>query len=389
MKRLLTSAVVIAAIAAGAAGDAFARADAPLSPGLVAAMRAKDMKPSAPVLLRVFKREAELEVWKQRSDGRYALLKTFPVCRWSGQLGPKRRTGDRQTPEGFYEIRPQQMNPRSAYHLSFNVGFPNAYDRAHGYTGSYLMVHGACSSMGCYAMTDAGVQEIYALLREAFRGGQRAAQFQAYPFRMTARNMALARDDPNYPFWLQLKEGYDRFEATRLPPAVQVSGRRYVFAPYAGPETEARAQARLEAERDAIRREIDDGAPSVRITYADGGMHPSFARLRDRTALGVVSRPEALAQAGRIVVVRAGVKKRPTLTAQASGLAFVMWEMALRRSPPALALPGAGAVAADRVAIAHAGAAYAGAAQDAAAPATRDGWTGALVAMARAGDLAR
>ena len=150
----------------------------------------KNMDLESPILVRLFKQEAELEVWKQDRSGRFALLKTYPICRWSGDLGPKVKEGDRQAPEGFYTITPAQMNPHSAFYLSFNTGFPNAYDRALGRTGSELMVHGDCSSRGCYAMTDEQIAEIYSLGRESFFGGQKSFQFQAYPFRMTAINMA-------------------------------------------------------------------------------------------------------------------------------------------------------------------------------------------------------
>ncbi len=167
-------------------------------------------------------------------------LKTFPICRWSGQLGPKLKEGDRQTPEGFYSVTPQQLNPNSAYHLSFYIGFPNAYGKAHGATGSHLMVHGASTSAGRYAMTDQAVEETYAIAREAFAGGQKAFQFQALPFRMPAQNMVAYRSDPNIAFWRQLKEGSDRFEATGEEPTISVSEKRYVFAPSKNPERERR-----------------------------------------------------------------------------------------------------------------------------------------------------
>ena len=183
----------------------------------------------SPILVRLFKQEAELEVWKQARSGRFALLKTYPICRWSGDLGPKVREGDRQAPEGFYSITPAQMNPQSAYYLSFNTGFPNAYDRALGRSGSQLMVHGDCSSRGCYAMTDEQIAEIYSLGRESFFGGQRAFQFQAYPFKMTPVNMAKHRNNPNMPFWKMIKEGYDDFEVTRQEPKVDFCEKRYVF----------------------------------------------------------------------------------------------------------------------------------------------------------------
>jgi murein L,D-transpeptidase YafK len=190
----------------------------------------KGMDQRAPILIRLFKEESTLEVWKQQeATGRYALLKSYDVCAWSGVLGPKIKEGDRQAPEGFYTIRPAQMNPDSSYYLAFNMGYPNDFDRAHGRTGSELMVHGACSSRGCYSMTDENIQEIYTLGRLAFQGGQRDFQVQAFPFRMTPENLARHSDNPNMPFWLMLKEGYDHFEAIGQPPKVDVCDRRYVF----------------------------------------------------------------------------------------------------------------------------------------------------------------
>ena len=190
----------------------------------------KGMDQRSPILVRLFKEEATLEVWKQqKAGGRYALLKTYDICAYSGVLGPKIKEGDRQAPEGFYTIRPAQMNPDSSYYLSFDMGYPNEFDRAHGRTGSDLMVHGACSSRGCYSMTDESIQEIYTLGRLSFQGGQRDFQVQAFPFRMTAENIARHADNPNMPFWLMLKEGYDHFEAVGQPPKVDVCDRRYVF----------------------------------------------------------------------------------------------------------------------------------------------------------------
>ncbi len=196
---------------------------------MVAEIAAKNMDKEFPILGRIFKEESEMEIWKQNCDGEFVLLKTYPICRWSGDLGPKKKEGDRQAPEGFYTITPGQMNPNSSYYLAFNTGFPNAYDRAMGYTGGELMVHGDCSSRGCYAMTDEQIQEIYALARESFFGGQKAFQLQAFPFRMTPLNMAKHRNNPNFAFWKMLKEGYDNFNATHREPKVAVCDRRYVF----------------------------------------------------------------------------------------------------------------------------------------------------------------
>jgi murein L,D-transpeptidase YafK len=234
LRAVLASAAVAAAIALAGCNPSdvtSGRASAPLSERTLAEIAAKNMDKESPILARIFKEEAEMEVWKKNRDGEYALLKTYPICRWSGDLGPKKKEGDRQAPEGFYTITPGQMNPASNYYLAFNTGFPNAYDRAWGYTGSELMVHGDCSSRGCYAMTDEQIQEIYALARESFFGGQKAFQLQALPFRMTALNMAKHRNNPNFAFWKMLKEGYDNFEATKQEPKVAVCERRYVFDP--------------------------------------------------------------------------------------------------------------------------------------------------------------
>ena len=189
--------------------------------------------PASPIFVRMFKQEAEFEIWKRLSDGTYALLDTYGICTYSGDLGPKLAEGDRQAPEGFYTVTQGQMNPNSIEHLSFNLGFPNAFDEALDRTGSNLMVHGGCSSAGCYAVTDETVEIIYALAREAFRGGQRGFDVHAFPFRMTPENLALHADDPNMPFWNMLKEGYDHFEVTRRVPEVEVCDFRYVLNPEA------------------------------------------------------------------------------------------------------------------------------------------------------------
>ena len=230
--KMLKIALLVSAV--GLAGcnnalDSVGKADKPLPPAIINAMKAKGMSRTSPIMVRIFKEEGELEVWKKKHTGRYDLIAEYEICKWSGKLGPKFLEGDRQAPEGFYTVRPAQMNPNSRYHLAFNIGYPNNFDRAHGRTGSHLMVHGACSSAGCYSMTDEQVSEIYAFARDAFRGGQRDFQIQAFPFRMSAENMARYRNDPNYKFWTMLKEGHDHFELTKTPPKVDVCSKRYVF----------------------------------------------------------------------------------------------------------------------------------------------------------------
>ncbi|MEW7009196.1 L,D-transpeptidase family protein [Lentilitoribacter sp. EG35] len=219
------------------------KAEHPLPKKLVSQMKAQGMSTRSPIMMRIFKEEGTLEVWKQKPNGRYEIVTNYAICKWSGTLGPKFKEGDRQAPEGFYRIHPHQMNPNSSYYLSFNMGFPNRYDRSHGRTGSNLMVHGACSSAGCYSMTDEQVLEIFGFARDAFKGGQKYFQVQAYPFRLTAENMARHRDHKSFKFWNMLKEGYDHFEITKQPPKVEVCGRQYVFNQIAEDNGRFRASA--------------------------------------------------------------------------------------------------------------------------------------------------
>jgi murein L,D-transpeptidase YafK len=241
--RLRKAALVVAAgLALAACQDAgVPKHLKPLPAKLKAKIEQLNMDVKAPIYIRSFKETSEFEVWKQRRDGTYGLLKTYEICKWSGKLGPKIKEGDRQAPEGFYTVRPGQMNPNSKYYLSFNIGFPNAYDDAWGRTGNSLMVHGACSSAGCYSMTDDSAGEIYWLARDAFIGGQRSFEVHLYPFRMTAENMARHRNDPNMPFWQMLKDGNDHFEVTRKPPVVGVCDKRYVFNVSSGGKLNASA----------------------------------------------------------------------------------------------------------------------------------------------------
>src|SRR3984885_1455647 len=178
-----------------------------LSPEMLSLLHQEKMPETSPIILRIFKEEAELELWKQDTSGHFKLLKIYPICRWSGDLGPKLHEGDRQTPEGFYTITPALMNPNSNYYLAINTGFPNAFDRANDRDGTFLMIHGDCSSSGCYAMTDEQIGEIYALARESFLGSRQSFQIQAYPFRMTPANLAHHRTNPHMAFWEMLKIG--------------------------------------------------------------------------------------------------------------------------------------------------------------------------------------
>src|ERR1700751_1507492 len=287
--------------------DFWARALKPLSSAMLAELERRNMPKDTPILVRLFKEEAEFEVWKQDTSGRFAWLKTYPICRWSGELGPKVKMGDRQAPEGFYTITPGQMNPNSNYYLSFNLGFPNAYDKANDRTGAFLMVHGDCSSAGCYAMTDEQIGEIYALGRESFFGGQQAFQVQAYPFRMTPLNMAKHRNSPHLAFWRMIKQGYDHFEVTHLEPQVDVCERRYIFdaestdrfspaerCPAYKLREDIAVAAREKQRRDDIETvELINPAtsPVPGATGADGGRNPTFlAAVRSHREPGALIR---------------------------------------------------------------------------------------------------
>lgn len=255
MRRLLLGiALVVVALAALAAfrphilrsaSDRTIRVVGWVAPDLAAHLRHGSTKPLAarlteggfrlgsPAFIRIFKQENALEVWLARG-GTYSLFATYPICHWSGALGPKIAEGDGQSPEGFYTVGLKQLNPSSAYYRAFNLGFPNAYDRAHGRTGSFLMVHGDCLSIGCYAMTDQGIDDIYAIVEAALREGQADIPVHAFPFRMAGDKLVAMAEHRWSTYWANLKEGYDRFEATEKPPTASVCGGHYVFDGAAG-----------------------------------------------------------------------------------------------------------------------------------------------------------
>ena len=350
--------LAVVALAAGLAGCNVetvqrtpARASAPVPQATLALMAEKQTDRNAPIVIRAYKKEAEIEIWKQNRAGDYVLLKSYPVCRWSGQLGPKRKEGDRQVPEGFYTVSASQMNPFSSYWLAFNVGYPHPLEKSLGRSGGDIMVHGTCSSRGCFAMTDAQIEEIYAVMREAFNAGQKYIQFQSYPFHMTAENLAKFRHDPNMPYWKNLKEGSDHFEVTKREPKINYCGQRYVFNAETSAHFEPSAQCpfytvpaevanavREKQKTDAVEMAtlIEKGTPAIRITYADGGQNEKFRSTTlamhqdDRivtgsspqiiTHLGDVSRPEALNAIQEVAINEKGEvigTPRPVVTASA------------------------------------------------------------------------
>jgi len=220
--------VGISVLAACTTGFESNRGNIPLTSLTKARLSQMGSSEGAPMLVRIFKRSSELEVWKKvKKSGKFELFRTYKICAWSGELGPKFREGDRQSPEGFYDVTPGLMNPRSNYFLAFNLGYPNKFDRSHGRSGSNIMVHGDCSSRGCYAMTDEKIGEIYALARETFKGGNKSFQVQVFPFRMTAENFADFSESKHVDFWNDIKVGYDHFELTGKRPSWSVCNGRY------------------------------------------------------------------------------------------------------------------------------------------------------------------
>ena len=185
-----------------------------------------------PAFIRIFKESRELELWlKPKGSSEFKLWKSWPIVAMSGKLGPKLKEGDGQAPEGFYEVKAKALNPQSDFHLSFNVGFPNAFDQAQGRTGSFIMVHGNKVSIGCFAMTDAVIEPIYLVVEAALNNGQASVPVHIFPFRMTEERMGRAETEkaPWLDFWKNLREGFTRFEQTHVPPTSQVEGDRYVF----------------------------------------------------------------------------------------------------------------------------------------------------------------
>ena len=193
-------------------------------------LQAQGLKRGDPVFIRVFKAEMTLEFWMKRGDG-FVLFASYPICYWSGRLGPKLQTGDRQAPEGFYTVSKGQLNPNSRWHRSFDLGFPNLFDRAQGRSGAYLMVHGGCSSVGCYAMTNGVVAELWTLLTAALDAGQERFAVHVFPFRPTEARLRAYQDHQSAAFWRDLKPGYDLFEASRVPPEISVCRGRYAARP--------------------------------------------------------------------------------------------------------------------------------------------------------------
>ncbi|KPD01824.1 L,D-transpeptidase family protein [Moellerella wisconsensis] len=206
-----------------------------------------------PVFIQIFKEENQLELYQKRQNGQFSLLKSYQICNYSGGLGPKKQPGDLKSPEGFYQITTNQLNPNSRYYRAINLGFPNAFDKAQGYDGQYLMIHGDCVSVGCYAMTDKAMGEIYRYAATALKHGQSHIDINIYPFRMTAENMHRHRNSPHYAFWQQLKPAYDYFVLTKQPAVISFQAGQYTVEKKSINDTNIAENTQLQAQTSATK----------------------------------------------------------------------------------------------------------------------------------------
>ena len=285
---------------------AFTRGTLPESAAETATLRErlarKGLVEGAPVLIRIFKLESELELWMRKGDT-YALAATYPICHWTGSLGPKLREGDKQSPEGFYTVGRPQMRHLGRWREAFNLGYPNLHDKTLQRTGSYILVHGGCSSTGCYAMTQEAQREIYRLASASLGRGQARFQVHIFPFRMTDANVRKFASHQWAGFWRDLKAGYDAFEQTRRPPRLNLCGQRYVVTPATtkeradGPLTRINSAKVAAAGLDPAICRIEPEQPSApeqiaalfgRSDKADG------AGVRGRRTVARVERREAI-----------------------------------------------------------------------------------------------
>jgi murein L,D-transpeptidase YafK len=197
-----------------------------LLPKLHDELSAKQLKLGQPAFIRIFKESREFELWIKGADNQWKLFRNYPIAIFSGSLGPKTREGDMQAPEGFYTVTQKQLHPASSYHLSFNIGYPNAYDLAHQRTGSLIMVHGRMVSIGCFAMTDPLIEEIYLFVEAALKNGA-TVPVHIFPFHMTEARLKTA-EPKHLDFWRSLQPAHDVFESSRRVPIITVENGSYI-----------------------------------------------------------------------------------------------------------------------------------------------------------------
>ncbi len=190
--------------------DRLADIHARVLPLLAEELKKQGFSLGSQAFMRGFKESRELELWLKTAQG-WERFRTYPIAALSGKLGPKLREGDGQTPEGPYSVKASAMNPGSSYHLSMNIGYPNARDLQQGRTGSFIMIHGRDVSIGCLAMTDPVIEEIYLIVEAALAAGQAEVPVHLLPFRMTNERMKAAEGQPDYTFWQELQARRDGF----------------------------------------------------------------------------------------------------------------------------------------------------------------------------------
>ncbi len=182
------------------------------------------------VFIRSFKKESQMQLWmRPKNQQQFVLFRTYPICYYSGSLGPKRFKGDKVTPEGFYNITKKGLNPYSRFHLSLDIGYPNNYDRQLLRTGSLIKIHGACDAVGCFAMSNMQIEEIYYLVEQALSNGQNKIQVHSFPFHLTDDNLSAYKNNKWYEFWKELQVAYKIFNENKIPPLITVKNKKYVI----------------------------------------------------------------------------------------------------------------------------------------------------------------
>lgn len=183
----------------------------------------KGLRIGSRIHIRIFKLSRELELYVH-SGSRFELFRTYPICDVSGTLGPKRFEGDLQAPEGLYTVVAERLHPHSDFHLAFNLGYPNEFDRSLGRTGGNIMIHGGCASVGCFAVTDYYMEQIYLMAEAALAEGQSEIGVEIYPFRMTDENLTAHSQSRWAGFWSSLKPIHDHFTESGLPATTRPAG---------------------------------------------------------------------------------------------------------------------------------------------------------------------
>ncbi len=199
-------------------------------PRLARGLASAGARLGAPLYIRVLKEGGEVEVWAAGRDGAYIRFQTYRLCGAAQALGPRRRIGDQQAPEGFYLLTPGRMDASARAYLSLALNYPNGLDTARRWTGAPAAFAGRCAAAAGLGLTDPAVEELWALASAAFRAGQRAIPVHIFPFALTSRALRRPAPETLTRFWAELEPAWRLFEAERKPPATGVRGGRYVVS---------------------------------------------------------------------------------------------------------------------------------------------------------------